>query len=167
MSNMLRPNQTTVHTETSHMPCKVEKFLGGGGQGEVYEAKLGGQAVALKWYFPTSATPQQRRMLEDLVKKGAPNDRFLWPMELVSADGMDTFGYVMALREPRYKGIVDLMKRRGEPNFRALATAGLGLADSYFQLHSRGLCYRDISFGNVFFDPASGEVLIYDNDNVT
>jgi serine/threonine protein kinase len=33
-------------------------------------------------------------------------------------------------------------------------------------LHAKGLCYRDISFGNVFFDPNSGEVLICDNDNV-
>jgi eukaryotic-like serine/threonine-protein kinase len=33
-------------------------------------------------------------------------------------------------------------------------------------LHARGLCYRDISFGNVFFDPRTGDVLICDNDNV-
>lgn len=58
------------------------------------------------------------------------------------------------------------MKRRTEPTFRALATAGLHLADSYLQLHARGLCYRDISFGNVFFDPDTGDVLICDNDNV-
>src|SRR5256885_1046760 len=35
------------------------------------------------------------------------------------------------------------------------------------ELHARGLCYRDISFGNAFFDPETGEVLICDNDNVT
>jgi serine/threonine protein kinase len=72
----------------------------------------------------------------------------------------------MPLRQPRYRGIVDLMKRRVEPSFRALATAGLELADSYLHLHARGFCYRDISFGNVFFDPDSGDVLICDNDNV-
>jgi eukaryotic-like serine/threonine-protein kinase len=72
----------------------------------------------------------------------------------------------MPLRAPRFKGIVDLMKRRIEPSFRALATAGLELSDSYLQMHARGLCYRDISFGNVFFDPDTGEVLICDNDNV-
>jgi len=33
-------------------------------------------------------------------------------------------------------------------------------------LHSKGLCYRDISFGNLFLDPANGEILICDNDNV-
>src|ERR1051325_1345529 len=67
----------------------------------------------------------------------------------------------------RFRSIVDLMKRRIEPSFRALATAGLELANSYLQLHARGLCYRDISFGNAFFDPYTGEILICDNDNVT
>jgi serine/threonine protein kinase len=48
-----------------------------------------------------------------------------------------------------------------------LATAGLNLAHSFLQLHAKGLCYRDISFGNVFFDPDTGDILICDNDNVT
>lgn len=166
MNQILKPKQA-VQTETTGLPCTVEKFLGGGGQGEVYRAELGGQAVALKWYFPASATPEQRSALETLIKKGPPNEKFLWPMELTSAAGVPGFGYVMPLREPRYKGIVDLMKRRIEPTFRALATAGLDLSHSYLQLHAEGLCYRDISFGNVFFDPDTGDVLICDNDNVT
>jgi DNA-binding helix-hairpin-helix protein with protein kinase domain len=165
MTQMLTPKQT-VRTESSGMSCKVEQFLGGGGQGEVYRALLGGQPVALKWYFPTSATPAQRVALEILVKKGPPNEKFLWPLELAAAEGVPGFGYVMPLRESRYRGIVDLMKRRIEPTFRALATAGLDLSHSYLQLHSQGFCYRDISFGNVFFDPTAGDVLICDNDNV-
>lgn len=166
MNQILKPKQT-VQTETTGLPCTVEQFLGGGGQGEVYRAKLSGQTVALKWYFPASATNEQRAALETLVKKGPPNDKFLWPMELASAQGIAGFGYIMPLRESRYKGIVDLMKRRIEPTFRALATAGLELSHSYLQLHAEGWCYRDISFGNVFFDPDTGEVLICDNDNVT
>jgi DNA-binding helix-hairpin-helix protein with protein kinase domain len=166
MNQILKPGQT-VQTETTGLLCIVELFLGGGGQGEVYRANLDGKHVALKWYFPTSATPEQRMALETLIKKGPPNERFLWPMELLSAGGVLGFGYVMPLREPRYKGIVDLMKRRIEPTFRALATAGLDLSHSFLQLHAKGLCYRDISFGNVFFDPDTGDVLICDNDNVT
>jgi DNA-binding helix-hairpin-helix protein with protein kinase domain len=156
----------TVHTVTSNAPCTVEKFLGGGGQGEVYRADLAGQKVALKWYFPNSATEEQRQALETLIKKGPPTKKFLWPMELTESPDVPNFGYVMPLRPPEYKGIVDLMKRRAEPTFRALATAGLQLADSFLALHAMGLCYRDISFGNVFFDPDTGEVLICDNDNV-
>jgi DNA-binding helix-hairpin-helix protein with protein kinase domain len=166
MNQILKPKQT-VQTETTGLPCTVEQFLGGGGQGEVYRAELSGQTVALKWYFPASATPDQRAALETLIRIGPPNEKFLWPMELTSAKGIPGFGYVMPLREPHYKGIVDLMKRRIEPTFHALTTAGLDLSHSYLQLHAEGLCYRDISFGNVFFDPDTGDVLICDNDNVT
>ena len=163
--HILKEGQT-VQTVTSRMPCKAEKFLGGGGQGEVYRANLGGQKVALKWYFPAQATTEQRAALEILIKKGPPSEKFLWPIELTSAADVPGFGYIMPLRGPQYKSIVDLMKRQAEPTFRALATAGLELANSFLGLHAMGYCYRDISFGNVFFEPNSGEILICDNDNV-
>jgi serine/threonine protein kinase/uncharacterized protein YegL len=147
------------------MPCEVEQFLDRGGQGEVYRADLGGKSVALKWYFPAQAT-QQRSNLETLIKKGAPSNKFLWPMELTLEEGVEGFGYIMPLREPRYKSIVDLMKRRIEPTFRALATAGLNLSQSFLELHAKGLCFLSISFGNVFFDPDTGEVLISFNEDV-
>jgi serine/threonine protein kinase len=149
------------------MACEVGQFLGGGGQGEVYRARLGGKPVALKWYFLQTATPEQRVALEILVKKGPPNDKFLWPIDTASAPAVSGFGYVMPLRETRYKSLFDLMKGRIDPSFGALVTAGVQLADSFLQLHAKGLCYRDISFGNVFFDPNTGDVLICDNDNVT
>lgn len=163
--HILKEGQT-VQTVTSRMPCTAEKFLGGGGQGEVYRADLGGQKVALKWYFPVQATKEQRIALDTLIKKGPPTEKFLWPIELTESADVTGFGYIMPLRGPQYKSIVDLMKRRAEPTFRALATAGLELADSFLELHAMGLCYRDISFGNVFFEPTTGEALICDNDNV-
>ncbi|HZS07308.1 MAG TPA: serine/threonine protein kinase [Blastocatellia bacterium] len=165
MEQILREGQT-VRTEPSGMPCTVEQLLGAGGQGEVYKARLGDEAVALKWFFPQMATQEQRAAIEMLVRRGAPSEHFLWPLELASAPQVQGFGYVMRLRPPRFRNIVDLMKRRIEPAFRALATAGFNLSHNYLLLHSQGLCYRDISFGNAFFDPDSGDVLICDNDNV-
>ena len=166
MDQILKPGQK-VRASATRGKCVVEKFLGGGGQGEVYQALLDRKPVAVKWYYPASATPEQQKALETLVRMGAPSDRFLWPTELASATATSGFGYVMPLREQRFRSIVDLMKRRIEPSFRALATAGLELSHSYLQLHTKGLCYRDISFGNAFFDPNTGEILICDNDNVT
>jgi len=159
--------QRELSAQSSGLPCRVRRLLGAGGQGEVYEARLNGQPVALKWYYPQIATPHQKKALEALVAKGPPDSSFLWPLDLVTGAGLAQFGYLMPLRDPRYRGITDLMKGRIDPSFRALATAGMTLANSFLQLHARGMCYRDISFGNVFFDPHSGEVLICDNDNVT
>jgi serine/threonine protein kinase len=59
-----------------------------------------------------------------------------------------------------------MMRRRIEPSFRALATAGFQLADAFLELHAKGLCYCDISWGNVFLDPKLGDIVICDNDNV-
>jgi eukaryotic-like serine/threonine-protein kinase len=165
MEQILREGQT-VRTEPSGMACTAEQLLGAGGQGEVYKARLGGEAVALKWFFPQMATAEQRAAIEMLVRRGAPSEHFLWPLELAADPQVQGFGYVMRLRPARFKNIVDLMKRRIEPTFRALATVGFNLAHNYLLLHSQGLCYRDISFGNAFFDPDTGDVLICDNDNV-
>jgi len=165
MNQILKNNQN-VQTETTKLPCKIEKLLGAGTQGEVYRAELNGKKVAVKWYFKSSATAYQRSSLEDLVKKGPPNDKFLWPLELVSDPGIAGFGYIMKLREDNFKNIVDLMNRVITPNLKTIATIGLELSNSFFQLHSKGLCYRDISFGNAFFDPINGDVRICDNDNV-
>jgi DNA-binding helix-hairpin-helix protein with protein kinase domain len=149
------------------MTCVIDTLLGAGGQGEVYKATLGSETVAVKWFFPQMGSPEQRAAIELLVRSGPPSVHFLWPMEVTETAGVPSFGYVMPLRPARFKNIVDLMKRRIEPTFRALATAGLNLSHNYLLLHSQGLCYRDISFGNAFFDPDNGDILIADNDNVS
>ena len=145
----------------------IVRFIAAGGQGEVYEVeeKKAGRRYALKWYHKHTATAYQKKLIERLISRGQPDHRFLWPLDMVTRK--ELFGYIMDLRPPEYKSILDLMKRRAEPTFAALCMAGINLADGYQSLHSQGLCYRDISFGNLFFNPADGHVLICDNDNVT
>ena len=172
--NQLLSSGEMVQLRRTELSYEIEKFLGGGGQGEVYRVRLvgdggGGAPVALKWFFPhyLRQDPDLRARLEHAVDTGPPSNRFLWPQELVQTDNRPGFGYVMPLREERFVGIIDLVTRRAEPTCYALVTAGFELAHNYLQLHAEGLCYRDISFGNVFFDPQSGEVRICDNDNVS
>lgn len=147
-------------------PLFADQLLGAGSQGEVWKANDGGQDVAVKIYHPHTATNEQKEVLERLVAKGPPAPQFLWPMAMVKDSQSGTFGYIMPLREPNFRALEDFLARRIEPSLRALQTAGLKLADAFLRLHSNGLCYRDISFANVFFDPKSGDVRICDNDNV-
>ena len=106
---------------------EVARFLGAGSQGEVYRVAAAGADYAVKWYLPGFATPEQRAAIETLVRAGSPSPAFLWPVELVMADGVPGFGYAMPLRAPAVASIVDLMKGRIDPSFRALATAALEL----------------------------------------
>jgi serine/threonine protein kinase len=87
-------------------------------------------------------------------------------MELTTAPGIQGFGYIMPLRDARHKALNSLLLGRIDPTFRALATAGLGLAHSFLQLHAEGFCYCDVSSNNVSFDPDTGDICIWDNDNV-
>ena len=156
----------TLWLETAGDRCEIVDLIGTGSQGQVYRVLLNGQEYAVKWYFSRSATKGQRAVIDLLIKKGPPSDRFLWPMDTALCQGVPGFGYLMALREPRYRGMSELMTREIDPTFRTLTHAGSELADSFLRLHSMGLCCSDFSFGNIFLDPDTGEVMLCDNDNL-
>jgi DNA-binding helix-hairpin-helix protein with protein kinase domain len=156
-----------LHTERTQQAVTVDNFIGDGGEGEVYECEFGGKRVAVKWYFENVATTEKREILHQLTHEGAPSPRFLWPQEIVLLKtAPNSFGYLMKLREKRFYSISALMDRVIDPSFESLVTAAYNTADEFSKLHSKGFCYRDISFGNIFFDPDTGEIAICDNDNV-
>jgi eukaryotic-like serine/threonine-protein kinase len=148
--------------------ARVHGFIGEGSQGAVYDVVIdaGGDHLALKWYFETTGHQRQREAIDELIERGSPDARFLWPIEIAKAPGRASFGYVMPLRDPSTVGLADLLTGKVDVPFSTVCTLGMELADTFLSLHNQGLCYRDISFGNVFFDPRTGRPLICDNDNV-
>ena len=170
---MVFPQSTDVDLGTLGR-ARVIGLIGQGGEGFVYEVRRHGTSppMALKWYRPDSATDERLQEIRTLVELGSPHPRFLWPLSLARVRGEDGFGYVMPLRESRFLELGFLLAGKDKQNHEldvsvaATITMCRQLGFSFLRLHARGLCYRDISFGNVFFDPTSGDVLICDNDNV-
>lgn len=152
-----------------HSACTVQDMLGEGAQAEVYRARIGNQDYALKWYRREylSADPRLWDRLKRAINSGSPTDQFLWPFDLVSLPhSKDIGGYIMPIKPPEYISLVELMRGKADPSFRSLTNVGFQLAHSFLKLHAIGLCYRDINFGNVFFNPETGDIRVADTDNV-
>ena len=60
----------------------VEDFLGAGGQGEVYLAKVDGRQLALKIYINKPSRDFIFNLKNNINKK-SPSVNFLWPLEFV------------------------------------------------------------------------------------
>jgi serine/threonine protein kinase len=73
----------------------------------------------------------------------------------------------MPLLDPRFVSLAQVLNQDRQPSFRVITTIARELVDAFAALHSAGLCYRDISFGNLRIDPATREVAIIDVDNVS
>ncbi len=147
------------------------ELLGAGGQGEVYHVVVDGLPFALKWYHQhyTEIDTGLRLRLERGIRRGAPTNDFLWPLDLVEVQGNCSFGYIMPLRTADFRSIRDLIApppHRLELTLANRIRLCQQLAHSFFELHASGFCYQDINFGNIFVNPDTARILICDNDNV-
>ncbi len=166
MDGLIQAGQT-LRMERGGALVVVEKRLGEGGQGVVHQARLGDAQFAVKWIRQGPGSEEMRKSIAGLIRGGRPPHRaFVWPIDLVSSDVVPGFGYIMPLLEPRFTSLAPILNMEANPTFRAVATIGRELVDAFAALHSSGLCYRDISFGNLRVDLDACEVAIIDIDNV-
>lgn len=175
--NWLLPVGEPLHCNGLEEPLQIVRGLGGGTQGQVYAVESNGEALALKWYLPSciKRDPRLRERLQQSIRLGAPNSDFLWPLALVEPSPQSIgqlrcqqpgFGYLMPLRPHGFVGAHLHAGGQLEINLQQLLRACFLLSDGFHQLHLKGLCYKDISLGNLFLEPERGAILICDNDNV-
>jgi DNA-binding helix-hairpin-helix protein with protein kinase domain len=157
----------TLRMERGEALLTVGERIGEGGQGVVHRARLGDALFAVKWIRPGPGEAETRKSIAALLQRGRPpHPAFAWPIDMVSSPGVEGFGYVMPLLEPRFVSLAQVLNQEIQPTFRVVTTLGRELVDAFAALHSSGLCYRDISFGNLRVDPVACEVAIIDVDNV-
>ena len=168
MEGMLKRGDVLI-ARNMQSAAMIEDTLGEGAQAEVYRARIGDKDYALKWYRPEFLSGDQRlwERLKVAISSGTPTEQFLWPFDLVSYPRSNAYGgYLMPIKTPEFISMAGLIGGQTAPAFRALTMVGFNLAHSFLKLHAAGLCYRDINFGNVFFNPDTGDIRIADNDNV-
>ena len=168
IEEMLKRGQVLI-ARNMQSAAVIEDTLGEGAQAEVYRARIGDAYYALKWYRPEYLAGDQRlwERLKVAINSGTPAEQFLWPFDLVSYPRDTAYGgYLMPIKTPDFVSMVDLMRRQAEPLFPGAHHRGLQTGTQFLELHAAGLCYRDINFGNVFFNPLTGDIRIADTDNV-
>lgn len=171
------PEGAWLQCEGLSSPLQVLRGLGGGTQGQVFEVAVGGEHLALKWYLPRclEQDPHLEQRLLESIRATAPSGAFLWPIALLRPtpecrplirSQHPGFGYLMQLRPSQFVGAVEHYAGRLDISLRQAVRAGFFLAEAFHGLHSKGLCYKDISLGNLFLEAETGRILICDNDNV-
>lgn len=148
----------------------VNKLLGQGGQGAVYEVTKGGKKYALKWYLPEYLRRiDQKKFYDNLCanqQAGSPSNNFLW-MKSVSEYKQDAFGYLMDLRPNRFCSFTSILNAEKKiTSLKIQLLAAKNICKAFQSLHKNGYGYQDINDGNFFVDIKTGEVLVCDNDNV-
>ncbi|MDR0496561.1 MAG: serine/threonine-protein kinase [Treponema sp.] len=162
------PKGYTIQTK-SFKKIIVDRKLGEGGQGAVYQVEYDGQAKALKWYSGKKIKnpPKFYSNLENNIKIGKPAKSFLWPEDITEKHG-EAFGYIMDLRPVEYRDFSKfLLGKEGFASITAMANAALHITAGFRELHLKGFSYQDLNDGNFFINPKNGDVLICDNDNVS
>ena len=147
----------------------VNKHLGEGGQGDVYAVDYNGKPMVLKWYKPNGMGKNPKAFYDNIknnVMRGSPSEEFLWPLDITEwKDG--TFGYIMGLRPEGYYEITDFMLCHVRfPSYKAIIDASLHIVSAFRKLHNAGYAYPNLDESYFFIEPASGNVLICDNDDV-
>ncbi len=169
MEGMLKRGQVLI-ARNMQSAAVIEDTLGEGAPGRSVSRAYRRRALCPQVVSARSIWPETARLWERLkvaINSGTPTEQFLWPFDLVSYPRSNAYGgYLMPIKTPDFVSMVDLMRRQTEPSFRALSIVGFRLAHSFLKLHAAGLCYRDINFGNVFFNPGTGDIRIADTDNV-
>ena len=162
-----------VKAELSGAELHVIRKLGEGTQGEVYLVSGPQGYQAVKWYKPGAGHSRTAGCgplpcPDRLPRSALPGRRFVWPLDLVTLAGSGQFGYLMTrIDTQRFAELGEVWAHlKPVPNFSTLCEISYQLANSYRALHLSGHCYRDISAGNLMFDPVTGDILICDNDNV-
>ena len=152
----------------------VEKPLGSGKQGTVYRKPGRGksQAQAVKIFHQRNQKTEEA--IIHLISAKFPKDVPIFKPKKYFYTKDGRFGYVMDLLGDgfvEYKDLIKQMDQKGDqaedvPNLSILCRIGYGLAEIIHCIHEKGWLFPDLSENNFAFHPKTGQVVLFDSDNL-
>ncbi len=151
-----------------------EKPLGGGKQGNVYRKKGWGkkpdQAVKIFHNCPAEA----ETFIKKLTAEKFPQDIPICKPLKYFHTGDGRFGYVMELKKEgfvEYKEFIQMLENPKAPSDKipdlsVLCRVCYGLAEIVACIHEMGWVFPDLSENNFAFHPQTGQVILFDADNL-
>ena len=136
--------------------------------GEIYSVSYNGLPAGVKLYSSQCSTAERRAAIKDLIESGPPDHNFLWPVEILSVThaGGDCFGYVVPLPDAAMRTFELHHLQMTAAGFKATILSCVNLALSFANLHTHGYCFNSIALKNLFADPLSSKILIFENENI-
>ena len=170
--NMARLLNTGDHFEEKEtgITGRIIEFIDKGGQGEVYSARLAtGEKIAVKVYLVEylKQFPNTLDNIQKLINVGKPSETFIWPRSVLSVrDKKNVCGYSMSLLGENSKSFESFRYSDPEPCISLKLKVAKNIASAMETLHSKGMYYVDLNEKNVHVNQSTGDVEIFDNDNV-
>ena len=153
--------------------------IGEGGVAKTYKfeekGKPGAYWVIKEYPKPENEVIRQaqiniRNNLIDLIAHPVSNvdEIIVPPVEVLDLPNSGTFGYLMRYVDlAKFVSVSKLLKSQQFPDSRIICEIGKNLSRFFVALNlGSGKSYKDINEGNIYLNPASGEVRVIDNDNV-
>lgn len=151
-----------------------------GGVGKIFKAKpvTGSEKLVFKEY---SINSNNKSILENLKENilhliddpvqdddGSVLKSVVLPLDFVDLPASGSFGYIMKKVDlDNYLTLRKLWNSNKYPDAKILCQICKNIVHFFNRLHiGKGLCYKDLNEGNIFFNPKTGDVKIIDNDNI-
>lgn len=164
---------TTTLKSTTGKSYTILKKIAQGGQGAVAKARCNETGAIVAAKLLNTMSPEQLRPMKvrlesiiDVSDKLPPV--FVLPREIIESPKL---GYVMDFVDDHVP-LESVLSRREinksleEYSFSKRVQTCFRLAQGFKELHTRGLCYADISWSNVLVNCRTGSAKIIDNDNL-
>lgn len=162
-----------IKIDSNGISYKLIKRIGKGGQAPVWKVK----DLNTKKYYAYKEYKHNKNNIkaniERLIENGEIKDKngnplkdIILPIALVECDG-DSFGYVMELVD--LKDFISIKKAWGPdyPSCEVICKIVQNFARVFETIHkTKGMCYKDVNEGNIFFNPKTGDIRVIDNDNI-